>query len=173
MRYSASDKTEIIRLVEQSPWPALRTERWKSSAFPDHRFTGRMIAYPYGGPEVTRGSPPSRPDRIPWNRIPEAVRCRMSVDLALDQPELSPRELAVALHGRGKILCLRGLPVYRLLKAHDLITSPAYIVIKAAEAFKDKTSWRPTSSGRPTSPISRSRAGAGTISPPCSTTSRA
>ena len=31
---------------------------------------------------------------------------------------------------------------------------------------------RPTSSGRPTSPISRSRAGAGTISRPCSTTSR-
>ena len=29
--------------------------------------------------------------------------------------------------------------VYRLLKAHDLIASPAYIVIKAAEAFKDKT----------------------------------
>ena len=29
--------------------------------------------------------------------------------------------------------------VYRLLKAHDLITSPAYIGIKADEAFKDKT----------------------------------
>ena len=29
--------------------------------------------------------------------------------------------------------------VYRLLKAQDLITSPAYIVIKAAEEFKDKT----------------------------------
>ena len=29
--------------------------------------------------------------------------------------------------------------VYRLLKANDLITSPAYIVIKAAEEFKDKT----------------------------------
>ena len=29
--------------------------------------------------------------------------------------------------------------VYRLLKAHDLITSPAYIVIKAANEFKDKT----------------------------------
>ena len=29
--------------------------------------------------------------------------------------------------------------VYRLLKAHDLITSPAYIVIKAAVEFKDKT----------------------------------
>jgi transposase InsO family protein len=29
--------------------------------------------------------------------------------------------------------------VYRLLKAHDLITSPAFIVIKAADEFKDKT----------------------------------
>jgi transposase InsO family protein len=29
--------------------------------------------------------------------------------------------------------------VYRLLKAHNLITSPAFIVIKAADAFKDKT----------------------------------
>jgi transposase InsO family protein len=29
--------------------------------------------------------------------------------------------------------------VYRLLKAHDLITSPVYVVIKAANEFKDKT----------------------------------
>ena len=29
--------------------------------------------------------------------------------------------------------------VYRLLKARNLITSPAYIVMKAAEEFKDKT----------------------------------
>ena len=29
--------------------------------------------------------------------------------------------------------------VYRLLKAHDLITSPAYVVIKAADAFHTKT----------------------------------
>lgn len=29
--------------------------------------------------------------------------------------------------------------VYRLLKAHDLITGPAYTVIKAAEAFHTKT----------------------------------
>tara|TARA_B110000444_G_C18715084_1_gene535608 strand:+ start:126 stop:470 length:345 start_codon:yes stop_codon:yes gene_type:complete len=30
--------------------------------------------------------------------------------------------------------------VYRLLKAHNLITSPAFIVIKAADEFTDKTS---------------------------------
>ena len=29
--------------------------------------------------------------------------------------------------------------VHRLLKARDLIASPAFIVIKAADAFKDKT----------------------------------
>ena len=29
--------------------------------------------------------------------------------------------------------------VYRLLKAHDLIGSPAFIVMKAADEFKDKT----------------------------------
>ena len=42
--------------------------------------------------------------------------------------------------------------IYRLLKAHDLITSPAYIVIGAAEEFKDKTT-ASTSSGKLTSPI--------------------
>ena len=29
--------------------------------------------------------------------------------------------------------------MYRLLKAHDLITSPAFIVMKAANEFKEKT----------------------------------
>jgi hypothetical protein len=29
--------------------------------------------------------------------------------------------------------------IYRLLKAHDLITSPAYVVIKAADQFHTKT----------------------------------
>ena len=48
--------------------------------------------YQGGGPEALADRP-SRPDRV-WNRIPEAIRSQI-VDLALDQPELSPRELAV------------------------------------------------------------------------------
>ena len=79
---------------------------------------------------------PSRPDRV-WNRIPEAIRSQI-VDLALDQPELSPRELAVRFTDEEKYFVSEA-SVYRLLKAHDLIASPAYIVIKAAEEFKDKT----------------------------------
>ena len=52
------------------------------------------------------------------------------VDLALDQPELSPRELAVRFTDEQEYFVSEA-SVYRLLKAHDLITSPAYIVIKA------------------------------------------
>jgi putative transposase len=63
---------------------------------------------------------------------------RQIVDLALDQPDLSPRELAVRFTDENKHFVSEA-SVYRLLKAHNLITSPAYIVIKAAEEFKDKT----------------------------------
>ena len=38
----------------------------------------------------------------------------------------------------GRIL--RQASVYRLLKSYDLITSPAYVVIKAGDEFRDKTS---------------------------------
>ena len=60
------------------------------------------------------------------------------IDLALERPELSPRELAVRFTDEKKYFVSEA-SVYRLLKAHDLITSPAYVVIKAANEFKDKT----------------------------------
>ena len=78
----------------------------------------------------------SRPDRV-WNRIPDDVRGQI-IDLALELPELSPRELAVRFTDEKKYFVSEA-SVYRLLKAHDLITSPAYVVIKAANEFKDKT----------------------------------
>ena len=59
--------------------------------------------YQRGGPEALADRP-SRPDRV-WNRIPKAIRSQI-VDLALDQPELSPRELAVRFTDEAKILCL-------------------------------------------------------------------
>jgi hypothetical protein len=48
--------------------------------------------YRDGGPEAPADHR-SRPDRV-WNRIPDDVR-RQIIDLALELPELSPRELAV------------------------------------------------------------------------------
>ena len=133
MRYHASDKTEIIRLVEQSPWPARRT--LERLGVPRSSFYRWYDWHRRGGPEALADRP-SRPDRV-WNRIPEAIRGQI-VDLALDQPELSPRELAVRFTDKKQYFVSEA-SVYRLLKAHDLITSPAYIVIKAAEEFKDKT----------------------------------
>jgi len=79
---------------------------------------------------------PSSPSRV-WNRIPDGVRDQI-VTLALDEPELSPRELAVKFTDTEKCFVSEA-SVYRLLKSHDLITSPAYVVIKAADEFKDKT----------------------------------
>ena len=60
------------------------------------------------------------------------------ITLALDRSELSPRELAVTFTDTEGYLVSES-SVYRLLKAHDLITSPAFIVIKAANEFNHKT----------------------------------
>jgi len=134
MRHPPSEKLEIIQLVEQSHLPAKRTLAMLGvtrSTF--YRWYDRWRE---GGPEALRDRP-SRPSRV-WNRIPEAIQNQI-VELALDAPELSPRELAVRFTDESKYFVSES-SVYRLLKAHDLITSPAYIVIKAADEFKDKTS---------------------------------
>jgi hypothetical protein len=63
---------------------------------------------------------------------------RQIVDLALEEPDLSPRELAVRFTDTRRYFVSEA-SVYRLLRAHDLITSPAFVVVKASDAFKDKT----------------------------------
>ena len=133
MRYPAAEKLEIIRLVEQSHLSVRRTLA-KISIPPTtfYRWYDRFVEH---GPEGLADRP-SSPSRV-WNRIPEAVRDRI-LDMALEEPDLSPRELAVRFTDREKYFVSEA-SVYRLLKSHDLIASPAYIVIKAADEFKDKT----------------------------------
>jgi hypothetical protein len=60
--------------------------------------------------------------------------CGRIVDLALDAPELSPRELATRFTDTESYFVSEA-SVYRLLKAHDLTTSPAFVVMKAAGEF--------------------------------------
>ena len=91
--------------------------------------------YQRGGPEALEDHP-FRPSRI-WNRIPDEVRAKV-IALALEQPELSPRELAVRFTDEQRYFVSEA-SVYRLLKAQDLITSPACIVVKAADEFTDRT----------------------------------
>ncbi len=89
MRYPASEKLEIIRQVEQSHLPVRRTlEKLGVSRATFYRW---YDLYQTGGPEALEDRSP-RPDRV-WNRIPDNVRGQI-VQLALNEPELSPRELA-------------------------------------------------------------------------------
>ena len=133
MRYSASEKLEIIKLVEQSHLPAKQTlDRLGIARRTFYRWYDRYLE---DGPEALEDKP-SRPNRI-WNRIPSKIQDQI-IEMALERSELSPRELAVTFTD-NKGYFISESSVYRLLKAHDLITSPAFVVIKAANEFKDKT----------------------------------
>ena len=133
MRYPATEKLEIIRLVEQSRLPAKRTlDTLGIARTTFYRWYDRYLV---GGVEALEDKSP-KPGRV-WNRIPDDIRGRI-VDLALEEPELSPRELAVRFTDT-QLYFVSEASVYRLLKAHDLITSPAFVVIKAASEFRDKT----------------------------------
>ena len=134
MRYPAAEKLEVIRLVEQSHLPVRRTLR--HLGIPPATFYRWYERYQAGGGPEALADRPSRPDRV-WNRIPDEVRGRL-VDLALAEPELSPRELAVRFTDQERHFVSEA-SVYRLLKAHDLVTGPASAVVKAADEFHTKT----------------------------------
>ena len=132
MKYPATEKLEIIRLVEQSSLPVRHT--LAKLGIPRATFYRWYDRHRSGGPEALNDRSP-RPDRV-WNRIPDPVRQQI-LQLALDETALSPRELAVRFTDT-KSYFVSEASVYRLLKAHDLITSPAFIVVKAADAFKEQ-----------------------------------
>ena len=133
MRYPASEKLEIIQLVDESHLPVRRT--LDKLGIPKTTFYRWYDRYQTFGPDGLEDQN-SGPGCI-WNRIPDEVRSQI-IDLALEEPALSPRELAVTFTD-SKGYFVSEASIYRLLKAHDLITSPAYVVIKAADEFRDKT----------------------------------
>jgi putative transposase len=134
MRYPASEKLEIIRTVETSPLPVRRT--LAQVGIPKSTFYAWLDRYVAGGLDALEDRKP-RPERV-WNRIGDDVRQKV-IAFALDQPELSPREIAVAFTDQERTYVSEA-SVYRLLRAEGLITSPAFIVMKAAERFANPTS---------------------------------
>jgi transposase-like protein len=133
MRYPATEKLEIIRLVEQSHLPVRQPLDKLGIPRPTfYRWSDRFQTYGVEGLETEH----LRRHKV-WNRIPDDVRDRI-IDMALDHADLSPRELAVKFTDTESYFVSEA-SVYRLLKAHDLIKSPSYIVIKANDEFKDKT----------------------------------
>jgi transposase InsO family protein len=133
MRYSASEKLEIIRLVEQSFLPVRRT--LEQIAVSKSTFYAWYDRYRDGGFDALEDRSPC-PKRS-WNRIPDETREKI-VKFALDEPELSPREIAFGFTDKEKSFVSEA-SVYRILKARGLITSPAFIVMKAADKFTNPT----------------------------------
>ena len=90
MRYPASAKLELIELVERSHLPAKQTLDILGVA--RTTFYRWYERYRLDGEKALQDKAPL-PARV-WNRIPDDVRDRL-ITLALDRPELSPRELSV------------------------------------------------------------------------------
>jgi transposase InsO family protein len=133
MRYPASEKLEIIRTVEQSFLGVRRTvEQIGIPRSTFYHWYDRYVSEGFDGLED------KKPDPGPaWNQVPEEIAEQL-VQFALAEPDLSTRELAVRFTEQQRYY-LSESTVYRVLKRHDLITAPAFIVLKAAERFAHPT----------------------------------
>jgi transposase InsO family protein len=133
MRYSASEKFEIIRLVEQSSLSVRQT--LLQLGIHKSTFYNWLKRYYEGGIDGLSDRKPT--PRQVWNKLPQDQQDKL-IELALEKPELSPRELAVTYIDEQSSFVSEST-VYRLLKAHDLITSPAYILMQATDKFQHPT----------------------------------
>lgn len=113
MRYPASEKLEIIRLVEGSHLSARLT--LAKLGIPRTTFYRWYDRYLQRGAAGLEDQSP-KPKHV-WNRVPDEVK-RKVVDFALQETELSPRELAVTFTDQERYFVSEST-VYRVLKAAD------------------------------------------------------
>ena len=133
MRHTASEKLEALRIVEESDVSVRRT--LEELGLPRSTFYDWYERYREGGLEALEDR--ELGNKRPWHRIPESVRAEI-VKLALEETHMSPRELACT-YTDPKRYFVSESSVYRILKGHDLITSPAYVLLKAADKFQHPT----------------------------------
>ena len=133
MRYSQSEKMEIIKLVEKSDLGVVRTlkeiginkstfYKWYS-LYQEFGYDGLAFRY-------------VRPKQF-WNEIPDEEKVRI-VELALEYPEKSSREIAWHVTDTYGYYISES-SVYRILKANDLIQTPDYEVLEAYDKFPRPT----------------------------------
>ncbi|WP_442922080.1 IS3 family transposase [Microcoleus sp. ARI1-A3] len=132
-RMTQSEKMEIITLVEQSPLSVKATLRElgiNRSTF--YEWYKRYLTDGYDGladPTYCRTSA--------WNQLPLAEKGRV-VELALERPDLSCRELACYIVDNEGWFVSEST-VYRILKSRGLVTTPAYRLMEAADQFYNPT----------------------------------
>ena len=130
MRYVAFEKYEIIQLVEPSSLSVRQTLR-RLDIRPS-TYCNWLKRYYEGGVDALADHQPRV--RAVWNQVPDEPR-EAIVNLALEEPERCLRELAVRDTDDQRYFVLEST-VYRLLKAHDLITRPACILMQASDTFQ-------------------------------------
>jgi transposase InsO family protein len=133
MRLSASEKEEIILLVERSELGVNRT--LKQLGIPKTTFYKWYNVYTEKGLAGLENKNPG--SRRQWNSIPQEEK-NLVVSVALEFTDLSPRELSCKLSDERKVFISES-SVYRILKANGLITSPAHILLAAGNEFEKKT----------------------------------
>ena len=133
MRYSTAEKLEIIRLVERSNLSIKAT--LAELGVSRSTFYRWYLRYQDQGPDGLSDHK-AGPRRF-WNRIPQTVREQV-VESALEQSEKSSRELAWYLTDQEEYFISES-SVYRILKAYDLVTSPAFQMITAGDHFDQPT----------------------------------
>jgi putative transposase len=127
-----SEKQEIIRLVERSELGVNRT--LKELGIHKSTFYKWYRIYVEKGID---GLLPQKRTRRQWNSIPEPQK-QLVVEVAMEHPVLSPRELSVKITDEQKIFISES-SVYRILKQKELITTPAFMLLSASNEFKNKT----------------------------------
>lgn len=133
MRLSASEKEEIILLVERSELGVNRT--LKQLGIPKTTFYKWYNVYTEKGLVGLENKNPG--SRRQWNSIPQEEK-NLVVSVALEFTDLSPRELSCKLSDERKVFISES-SVYRILKANGLIASPAHILLAAGNEFEKKT----------------------------------
>ena len=133
MRFTVSEKQELIKMVVESDLGVNRTLR--EISLNKSTFYNWYKAYSDYG--VDGLEPSKRCSKRQWNSIPQEQK-NLVVELALDRPELSSRELAYHLTDEQQVFISES-SVYRILKERGLITSPAHIFMSAGDEFTDKT----------------------------------
>jgi putative transposase len=128
-----SEKMEIITLVEQSPVSVKATLR--ELGINRATFYGWYKRYLSDGFDGLADQPYRRTSG--WNQLPPAEKNRI-VELALERPDLSSRELACHIVDNERWFVSEST-VYRLLKSRGLITTPAYRLMEAADHFYNPT----------------------------------
>ncbi len=133
MRFTSSEKEEIIQLVVRSELGINRTLREIGL----NRSTFYKWYKAYADFGIDGLAPAKRDSKRQWNSLPQEQK-NLVVTLALEHPSLSSRELACKLTDEQQIFISES-SVYRILKERGLITAPAHIFLSAADEFENKT----------------------------------